>query len=40
MASLFGLTYAKRNNSLGYCELYLTLAYLFRRFDVRADPAK
>ncbi|KAI9467344.1 putative cytochrome P450 [Lactarius psammicola] len=26
--------------NLGYCELYLTLAYLFRRFDVRADLAK
>ncbi|KAI9434338.1 putative cytochrome P450 [Lactarius indigo] len=26
--------------NLGYCELYLTLAYLFRRFNVRADLAK
>jgi cytochrome P450 len=26
--------------NLGYCELYLTLAYLFRRFDVRADRTK
>ncbi|KAH9042852.1 cytochrome P450 [Lactarius hengduanensis] len=26
--------------NLGYCELYLTLAYLFRRFEVRADLAK
>jgi len=26
--------------NLGYCELYLALAYLFRRFDVRADLAK
>ena len=33
-------SYTERNYSLGYCELYLTLAYLFRRFDVRADLAK
>jgi hypothetical protein len=26
--------------SLAYCELYLTFAYLFRRFDIRDDPAK
>lgn len=26
--------------NLAYCELYLTLAYLFRHFDVRADLAK
>ena len=29
-----------RTGSLAYCELYLTFAYLFRRFDVREDPAK
>jgi len=27
-------------SSLAYCELYLTFAYLFRRFDVREDPNK
>jgi cytochrome P450 len=26
--------------NLAYCELYLTFAYLFRRFDVREDPTK
>lgn len=26
--------------NLAYCELYLTLAHLFRHFDVRADQAK
>jgi len=26
--------------NLAYCELYLTLAYMFRRFDVRLDPTK
>ncbi|KAH9985202.1 putative cytochrome P450 [Russula compacta] len=26
--------------NLAYCELYLTFAHLFRRFDVRDDPAK
>ncbi|KAF8488479.1 cytochrome P450 [Russula emetica] len=26
--------------NLAYCELYLTLAHLFRRFDVREDPKK
>ncbi|KAI0277339.1 cytochrome P450 [Russula aff. rugulosa BPL654] len=26
--------------NLAYCELYLTFAYIFRRFDVREDPAK
>jgi hypothetical protein len=26
--------------NLAYCELYLTFAYLFRRFDIRDDPAK
>ncbi|KAH9960412.1 cytochrome P450 [Russula dissimulans] len=26
--------------NLAYCEIYLTLAYLFRRFDLRLDPAK
>ncbi|KAH9062299.1 putative cytochrome P450 [Lactarius vividus] len=26
--------------NLGYCELYLALAYLFRRFDIRADLEK
>jgi len=26
--------------NLAYCELYLTFAYLFRRFDVREDPNK
>ncbi|KAI0277337.1 cytochrome P450 [Russula aff. rugulosa BPL654] len=26
--------------NLAYCELYLTLAHLFRRFDVREDPEK
>lgn len=26
--------------NLAYCELYLALAYLFRRFDVREDPSK
>jgi len=26
--------------NLAYCELYLTFAYLFRRFNVREDPSK
>ena len=26
--------------SLAYYELYLTFAYLFRRFDIRDDPTK
>jgi hypothetical protein len=26
--------------NLAYCELYLTFAYIFRRFDVREDPIK
>jgi len=26
--------------SLAYCEIYLTFAYLFRRFDVREDSSK
>ncbi|KAF8506098.1 cytochrome P450 [Russula emetica] len=26
--------------NLAYCELYLALAYLFRRFNVREDPSK
>ena len=28
------------SRSLAYYELYLAFAYLFRRFDVREDPAK
>jgi hypothetical protein len=28
------------SRSLAYCELYLTFAYIFRRFDVREDPIK
>jgi hypothetical protein len=28
------------SRSLAYCELYLTFAYLFRRFDVREDHTK
>jgi hypothetical protein len=27
-------------HSLAYCELYLALGHLFRRFDVRADEAR
>ncbi len=27
-------------SSLAYCELYLAMAYMFRRFDIREDPKK